>query len=100
MTAISNPTHQKKLCRNPQPSHYQKNNVLINQPRKPPTTPKFQDNYFSFPLLEPVFKPTTFRFCPNFGSFFGKIFCCMPDTAAKFCQKVAQNLGKIETRWV
>src|SRR3989338_6627626 len=38
--------------------------------------------------LEPVLKPTAPRFSINFGSFFGKIFCSMPDTAAKFCQKV------------
>src|SRR3989338_8453954 len=50
--------------------------------------------------LEPVLKPTAPRFSINFGSFFGKIFCSMLNTAAKFCQKVAQNLWKIETRWV
>src|SRR3989338_4250700 len=50
--------------------------------------------------LEPVLKPTAPRFSINFGSFFGKIFCNMLNTAAKFCQKVAQNLWKIETRWV
>ncbi|OFW80938.1 MAG: hypothetical protein A2887_06640 [Alphaproteobacteria bacterium RIFCSPLOWO2_01_FULL_40_26] len=36
-------------------------------------------------VLEPVFKLITARFSTNFGSFSGKIFCSMPDTAAKFC---------------
>src|SRR3990167_11491823 len=48
--------------------------------------------------LEPVFKPTTFRFCPNFGSFFWKNFFSLPGKTGKIFQKNAQKFGKNQNR--